>query len=60
MKKFIFTANVIALIALVPAIFIGYLHTDTPNSKNENKSEIVKEVTNGHDEKASVFMVKLF
>ncbi|MEN9686593.1 MAG: hypothetical protein RLZZ28_2379, partial [Bacteroidota bacterium] len=28
MKKFIFTINIAALLALVPAVFIGYLHND--------------------------------
>ncbi len=33
MKKFIFTAYMIALLLLVPAVLIGYLHTGTPSAK---------------------------
>ncbi len=60
MKKLIFTANVIALVALVPAVIFGYLHSNNSASTDKNKTEVVKEANNGHDESASVFMVKLF
>lgn len=34
MKKFLFTANVIAVIILVPAVLFSYLHkTETPEAK---------------------------
>lgn len=59
MKKFIFTANVIALVALVPAVIFGYLHNNNSTSNDKNKTEVVKEVTNGYEESNPVFMVKL-
>lgn len=59
MKKFIFTANLIALMALVPAVVIGYLHSDA--SKNEKaRTEVVKEANHGQDDGASIYLVKTF
>lgn len=59
MKKFIFTANLIALMALVPAVVIGYLHNDA--TKNEKTgTEVVKEVNHGQDDGASIYQVKTF
>ena len=59
MKKFIFTANVIAIIALVPAVIFGYLHNNNSASDNTNKTEVVKETSNGYEESTPLFMVKL-
>ena len=60
MRKFIFTANVIALIALVPAVLIGYLHTDTASTENKPATEIAKDVTNGNDDGSTFHLVKSF
>jgi hypothetical protein len=44
MKKFIFAAYVAATVLMVPAIFIGYLHTDSDNSDNvKNVSDVKKQ-----------------
>jgi hypothetical protein len=61
MKKFIFTANVIAIIALVPAVLLGYLHTSTAgNEKKAATEEIAKDVTNGQDDGITLHVVKAF
>ena len=61
MRKFIFTANVIALIALVPAILFGYLHTQTNNTETKPVTEVVsKDVTNGQDDGSILHLVKSF
>ena len=61
MKKFIFTANVIAVIALVPAVLIGYLHTgNTASTDSKPATEIVKDVTNGQDDGTIFNLVKSF
>lgn len=60
MRKFIFTANVIALIALVPAVLIGYLHNDTVSTENQPTTEIGKDVTNGNDDGSTFHLVKSF
>jgi len=60
MKKFIFTANVIAVIALVPAVLIGYLHTNTASTDSKPATEIVKDVTNGQDDGTTFNLVKSF
>ena len=59
MKKFISAACIIALIALVPAVFVGYLHNDT--HANKNNTEIVKDdVTNSQNESSILRLVKTF
>ena len=61
MRKFIFTANVIALIALVPAILFGYLHTNTDSTETKPNTEVVsKDVTNGQDDGSVLRLVKSF
>jgi len=60
MRKFIFTANVIALIALVPAVLFGYLHTDTAPTETKPATEIAKDVTNGQDNGSIFQLVKSF
>ena len=60
MRKFIFTANVIALIALVPAVLFGYLHTDTVPAENKPATEIAKDVTNGQDNGSIFQLIKSF
>ena len=60
MKKFIFTANVIAIIALVPAVIFGYLHNETPGTDKKASTEIVNDVTNGQDDGSSIHLVKTF
>jgi hypothetical protein len=58
MKKFIFTANVIAIIALVPAVIFGYLHNSSP--KERTHTEISKDVTNGQDDGSTLHLVRTF
>jgi hypothetical protein len=60
MKKFIFTANVIAIIALVPAVLLGYLHTSTAGNEKAATEEIAKDVTNGQDDGITLHVVKAF
>jgi len=42
MKKYIFPANLIALLLLVPAIFIGYLHDNTKAEVKNETTEITR------------------
>ena len=43
MKKFILTANLVALLALVPAVIIGYLHKEPSKDGNKDRIELVKD-----------------
>ncbi len=54
MKKYIFPANVIALLLLVPAIFIGYLHDNTKNDLRNEPHEIARESNKSMDGKVSL------
>ena len=54
MNKYIFPANLIALLLLVPAIFIGYLHDNTKNDLRNEPHEIVRESTKSMDGKVSL------
>ncbi len=38
MKKFLFTAQIIFVLALVPAVTIAYLHT--PKTSNDNSAKV--------------------
>lgn len=58
MKKFIFTSCMIALSAMIPAVFIGYLHNDAAN--NNQKTETAKEVSTGQDETTTLRLVRTF
>lgn len=59
MKKFIVTANFIAIIALVPAVIVGYLHNDTKKD-NKNNTEMVKDVNNSPEEGITLRLIKTF
>ncbi len=58
MKKFLFTTYVIFLMALVPAVVFGYLHSSTSNQKAN--TETSKEVSNNQSEERSLQLVKTF
>ncbi len=60
MKKFIFTANVIAIMALVPAIVFGYLNSNHDSKENKPNTEVAKDVTNGQDDGATIHIVRTF
>lgn len=60
MKKFIFIANLVILLILVPAVMIGYLHSNTAEKGNNEKTTLVKDTENGQPEAISVFFVKTF
>lgn len=60
MKKFIFIANFIVLLVLVPAVMIGYLHNNSAEKDNSEKTMLVKDTDNGQPEAISVFFVKTF
>ena len=60
MKKFIFTANMIAIIALVPALVFGYLHNDNKSNDNKANTETAKDVTNGQEDGTTIHLVKIF
>jgi hypothetical protein len=59
MKKFIFTANVIVIISLVPAVIFGYLHNNV-KTNNTSNTEIAIDVNNHKEEGLSVRLVKTF
>jgi hypothetical protein len=60
MRKFIFTASVTALIALVPVVLVGYLHTDGTLDNGKPATEIASDVTNGQDDGSTFHLVKAF
>jgi len=59
MKKFIFTANVIAILFLVPATIVGYLHEDQKETKAVT-GEVAKKSNNGLEYGNIVRLVKTF
>ena len=60
MKKFIFTANVIAIVALVPAVIFGYLSNDKNAENKKAQTEVAKDVKTGQDEFSILRLVKTF
>lgn len=60
MKKFIFTANMIAIIVLVPALLFGYLHNDGQPKANKAATETTKDVSNSQDDGTTINLVKSF
>jgi hypothetical protein len=60
MKKFLLTAQLIAMLILVPAVMIGYLHSNTAATAKSADKETVKDVSNGQEEAISINMVKSF
>ncbi|MBV9987351.1 MAG: hypothetical protein JO301_06710 [Chitinophagaceae bacterium] len=58
MKKFIFSASVIALMAMVPAVLVGYLHGNTNDSKPA--TETVSDVAPAHESSSIIGLVKSF
>jgi Na+/H+ antiporter NhaB len=60
MKKFIFTANVVAIIALVPAVIFGYLHEDTKKDNNKESIEIVKDTHVNQEESTILRLIRTF
>jgi len=53
MRKLLFSAQVIAVIAFVPAIIFAYLHTDTPKENNIAKIDNTNDI-NGHHQTTGV------
>ena len=45
MKKFIFTANVIAILFLVPAVLVGYLNTNSDAPAQKVTGDVVAKQT---------------
>ncbi len=60
MKKFLFTTYVIAIVALVPAVIVGYLHNDNNVKDTKANTEIAKDVTNGQDDGGILRLVRTF
>lgn len=60
MKKFIFAANVIAIIAMVPAVLFGYLHSNTQGTDTKQNTEIVKDVNNRQDDGFTLHLIKSY
>jgi hypothetical protein len=50
MKKFIFTANVIALLILVPAVMVGYLHSNQTDSASKTANQEITKQANTSSE----------
>ncbi len=61
MKKLIFTANMIAIIALVPALVFGYLHNNGQSKQNKANTEMATDVANGQNDDGTILhLVKSF
>ena len=61
MKKLINNLQIFAMIALIPAITIAYLHTDKASTEGETeKTEIVRKGINIHDAGSMIQLVKSF
>jgi hypothetical protein len=59
MKKFIFSASVFAIMALVPAVLVGYLHNQ-PTADSSPATELVSDVPTGHENSSILGLVKSF
>jgi hypothetical protein len=58
MKKFIFSASVILLMAMVPAVLVGYLHnTDQHKAATEMSGDVS---SNSQDNSTLISLVKSF
>jgi hypothetical protein len=60
MKKILFTLYVAAVVALVPAVIVGYLHNDNTVKDTKTNTETAKDVTNGQDDGSILRLVKTF
>lgn len=60
MKKFIFTANVIAIVALVPAVIFGYLSNGNAKNNKAKTEEVAKDVKSGQDDFSILHLVRTF
>ena len=61
MKKLLNNLQMFAMIALIPAITIAYLHTDKATTEEESeKTEIVRKGINIHDAGSMIHLVKSF
>jgi hypothetical protein len=56
MKKFIITLSLVAVVALVPAVMVAYLH-ETPA---DQKNEMAKDGQQNQDEAGTLRLVKTF
>ena len=59
MKKYIFPANLIALLLLVPAIFIGYLHDNRTSDVKNERNEITRKANNSRETKVSLDLINI-
>lgn len=61
MKKLITNLQIVAMMALIPAIVIAYLHTDKATTEQESeKTEIVRKGINIQDAGNMIQLVKSF
>jgi hypothetical protein len=60
MKKFLFTAYVIAIVALVPIVIVAYLHNGSGGKNTKTNTEVSKDITNGQEEVNILRLVKTF
>jgi citrate lyase synthetase len=58
MKKFLFSAQVIAIIAFVPAITFAYLRNDAPKTENTAKVENKNDMSGQHQTTGIIRLVK--
>ena len=54
MKKFIFAIYVVALIVMIPAIFIGYLNNNHTTNKNQPEVNQAKTRSSGNNDETSL------
>lgn len=60
MKKFIFTANVIAIILMVPAVLFGYLHNSGTKETAAQENTVKGEPVSGQTATSIFGLVKTF
>lgn len=60
MKKFLFPAYMVFLMALVPAVIFGYLNSGNTGKDTKANTEISKETSNGHEDDNVLHLVKTF
>lgn len=58
MKKFIFATCLLALSAMIPAVFVGYLNDN--KQANVHSTEVAKETTSGQEEPITLHFIRTF
>jgi hypothetical protein len=60
MKKLLVNIQIVAMLALIPAMVVAYLHSNDSKLDQEERTEIVRKGTNMTDAGSIIHLVKSF